>query len=210
MKHYNKLYPTSNSLKKAHLDYPDVMPDGWFNTLGVTNRLISSAALIPVGSKVLDVGCNSGEISLFFKKIRKVKPYCFDISFNLTKKAKKKKLPSVCAEAENIPFKNNTFDCVYVGEMIEHTYEPEEVLSECNRVLKAKGFLVGSTLNEDYNRSSIYWEDERKHARPYTPKIMYSLVSKFFENVEIKEVRDTGVNMFVNWIIFKGEKRCRK
>lgn len=49
--------------------------------------------------------------------------------------------------AEEMPFDDNFFDVVYMGEVIEHTWHPFEVLSEIHRVLRPDGLLVFDTPN---------------------------------------------------------------
>lgn len=43
--------------------------------------------------------------------------------------------------------KDETFDCVYAGQIIEHTWKPGQMVSECNRILKKGGYLVLDTPN---------------------------------------------------------------
>lgn len=42
---------------------------------------------------------------------------------------------------------NETFDCIYAGEIIEHTWKPGQMIQECNRILKKDGYLVLDTPN---------------------------------------------------------------
>lgn len=42
---------------------------------------------------------------------------------------------------------NKSFDCIYAGEIIEHTWYPAKMIKECYRVLKDDGFLLLSTPN---------------------------------------------------------------
>ncbi len=43
---------------------------------------------------------------------------------------------------EKMPFADNYFDLVYMGQVLEHTWTPMIVLQECRRVLKVGGRLV--------------------------------------------------------------------
>jgi len=49
--------------------------------------------------------------------------------------------------AEAMPYASNTFDTVYLGEVIEHTWVPYQLASECFRVLKPGGIFILDTPN---------------------------------------------------------------
>lgn len=55
---------------------------------------------------------------------------------------------------DTLPFAGNTFDLVILGEVIEHLYDPDKIMSECNRILKSNGVLLITTPNlvSWYNR----------------------------------------------------------
>ena len=48
---------------------------------------------------------------------------------------------------ENFPFKNESYDLIFAGEIIEHLINPDQFLSEINRILKPGGLFIGSTPN---------------------------------------------------------------
>ncbi len=85
--------------------------------------------------RILDVGG---------KKINKrgyfdIEKYPLKTSYlNLDKSTK----PDLLADAANIPTKNNFYDGIVLGEVMEHVSEPETVLRECIRVLKSKGKII--------------------------------------------------------------------
>ena len=54
---------------------------------------------------------------------------------------------TLMASAEQIPFRANSFDLIYVGEVIEHLDHPFIALSEWIRVLCPGGVLILSTPN---------------------------------------------------------------
>jgi ubiquinone/menaquinone biosynthesis C-methylase UbiE len=203
---HNKTYPNNEVLKKAHLDYPDVMPLGW-EWYNIEQKVLQVGAEIPPKSKLLDVGCNSGGMGIFFRDVCKCKVFGFDISQELAKRAHRKGEKTTCADAEKIPFKDNSFDCVFLGEMIEHSYKPDDILKECKRVLKPFGVLVGTTVDEvDYENRWVKWEDSRLHARPYGTKEIKKLMDKHFVNTKVYTVVTQPDTYRVVWIIFKGGK----
>lgn len=206
----NKLYPDNQSLKKAHLDYPDIMKEGWkpwvvHSNIGIKLKLVSS--LIHDNSVLLDVGCNSGEMGLMFKEVNNCDVYGVDISSSLVKLANGKGIKAVVGDAERLPYKDCSFDCVYLGEMLEHSYNPGGILSDIRRVLKPGGQLVGNTINEIWMSRNIpvyRWEDERLHSRQYDTGIMRNLLKKFFDNIKVKNLLTDKSSQA--WIIFSGRK----
>lgn len=52
-------------------------------------------------------------------------------------------------DAERMPVKTSSFDCIVAGELIEHLQKPPSFLEECKRVLKKDGTLIITTPNRD-------------------------------------------------------------
>jgi len=50
--------------------------------------------------------------------------------------------PHILSDAQNIPVKSNTVDCVKCTELLEHVEYPEMILDEISRVLKPGGALI--------------------------------------------------------------------
>ena len=48
---------------------------------------------------------------------------------------------------ENIDYPENTFDTIYIGEVIEHTWRPYDVIAACYKTLKPGGRLILDTPN---------------------------------------------------------------
>lgn len=99
--------------------------------------------------KVLDVGCRDGIISKEIGKITGADIYGVDISPKILKIAKRRGIKTFLADIEEkgLPFKNNFFDAVFAGELIEHLYDTDFFLDEVYRVLKPKGVLILTTPN---------------------------------------------------------------
>ena len=109
---------------------------------------------LPEKSKILDLGCGGGNISLSLISYG-FDVYSVDIKpknliwFN--KKAKINSMEScpVISNACNLPFREHIFDCVVATEIIEHLYRPAIFIETIKKVLKNDGILVLSTPNRD-------------------------------------------------------------
>jgi len=93
--------------------------------------------------KVLDLGCGNGLLLAELKKIHKADYHGIDVFIN-SKTFFKYKRADINIK---FPYNRNMFDCVILGEVIEHVPNPDHVLSEIYRVLKKNGYLIISTPN---------------------------------------------------------------
>ena len=111
------------------------------------NRIKTSLNLIGTNQKVLDIGCNDGAISELIKNNNNT-VYGIDGSSNQLEKAEKRGIITKKHDLEKkLPFEDNSFDCVFAGEIIEHIYDVDSILTEIKRVLKKGGIFVLSVPN---------------------------------------------------------------
>lgn len=96
-------------------------------------------------STILDIGCGNGFLlNKLSEELPKTKLFGIDV-YSLPKSKKwEYKIGDI---TEGLPFKDSSFDCVILGEVIEHVPNPDFLLREINRVLKKKGTLIISTPN---------------------------------------------------------------
>ncbi|MDD5638489.1 MAG: methyltransferase domain-containing protein [Candidatus Pacebacteria bacterium] len=100
-----------------------------------------------ISGEILIIGCGSqDDMSIISERCEGVG---IDISAEAVKKSKEKypRFEYFVADATNLPFPDNSFDCVVCSEVIEHIPEDEKVLSEAKRVLKNKGTFIVTTPN---------------------------------------------------------------
>jgi 2-polyprenyl-3-methyl-5-hydroxy-6-metoxy-1,4-benzoquinol methylase len=97
---------------------------------------------------VLDVGCGSSWLSreLVHKEKNVIS---LDISLTNTSKALKAtpapNHAAVVADVFNLPFRENTIDCIVASEIMEHLYDPGLFLQKLIYVLKPGGRLIVTT-----------------------------------------------------------------
>lgn len=115
-----------------------------------------------VNKKVLDLGCGTGYgsaelISMGAKSVDAVDLSRSAIDFARAKYSRNS-LSFKVADALNLPFKNNTFDCVVSFEVIKHVKDYKKYLTEALRVLKNGGFFIFSTPNiKQYRQGTSHY-----------------------------------------------------
>lgn len=91
---------------------------------------------------ILDLGCGTGYYLKKFSRIVGV-----DISKGMLNQAKKTKKPVVFGRAENLPFKDRTFDTVLCIFSVLNLADREKTVQEIYRVLKPKGMVLVSVAS---------------------------------------------------------------
>jgi SAM-dependent methyltransferase len=145
-------------------------------------RELCEWAFLPLGERVLDVGCGEGAtlyhlggprgavgVDLFPKKIafaRKNLPQC----------------QFVAASAYELPFERGTFDHILVRDVIHHLEQPERFIDECARVLAPGGridVLEPCRYNPLIVLHALANRAERGELRS-TPRFLRSLLERRF------------------------------
>ena len=120
-------------------------------------RLQVIDSLVDENGLLLDIGAGDGGI-LFYVTERKIE---FSIGIDISEKMIKltkhlmqerdiSNVDLLIADAENLPFSNNSFDVVYCAATIEHTPNPERVIQEMARVVKNGKKIIVITPNPIY------------------------------------------------------------
>lgn len=114
----------------------------------------------------------------------------------------------VLGNAEDMPFSDNFFDSIYMGEIIEHTFEPKKMLTEAYRTLKQGGVLVLDTPNPYALSRILRFVIKRKdtighpdHKIFYTPAVLENILIKVGFRIEIMTTDSSfgikGVNLYL-------------
>lgn len=101
--------------------------------------------------KLLDVGnLGDGDINIDVRKIVENNDgiyYGLDCNKNLAEEMRlTNQLIGDLHDLSEV-VKNDEFDVVYAGQVIEHSWEPGKIIKECRKILKDGGFLVLDTPN---------------------------------------------------------------
>ena len=136
-------------------------------------------------SKLLELGCGRGDFLLEFQK------YGFDcrgldrasssINNELGLKVKKCNL-----EKESFPYNDASFDVVYHKSVIEHVYDPVNIMQETHRVLKPGGKVI--ILTPDWHTTWKVFFEDFTHARPYDITALHDLLKVYgFSSLKVEK-----------------------
>lgn len=131
----------------------------------IEQRAIIRLAALRADSRVLEVGCGSGDLMISLRGIAGLVAGV-DLSAAGLGIARGRGLVS-CALAETLPFPDGSFDAVVGQHLIEHLPDAASALTEWRRVLRPGGRVVLVTPNADYP-DPAHFEDPT-HVRLFTP-----------------------------------------
>src|SRR3954451_18364534 len=95
-------------------------------------------------ARLLDVGCGPGHLTERFVQEVGAEVCAIDTSERMVELTRARGIDARVADAEDIPFGNDEFDCVFAGWVLYHVPGLERAIAECARVLRRGGRLVAS------------------------------------------------------------------
>ncbi len=113
--------------------------------------------------KVLDIGCADGLFTRVILKTTQAKRIIgIDVvktSIKWAKKhyAKNSKMKFMVGDGHNLKFKSESFDAVFIMEVLEHVENPLKVLLEVKRVLKRKGYGIFLVPSDNWLFKIVWW-----------------------------------------------------
>lgn len=114
--------------------------------------------------RVLDLGCGDGSFVNVCKK-RGIEAAGVDIKDGIN------------FEIDRLPYKENYFDIIVLNSVIEHLYNPSNILQEIRRALRPAGTIVIISPNLKYAKQGFY--DDAGHVKPYTARGLEQLMKIF-------------------------------
>lgn len=141
--------------------------------------------LIPTsnGWRVLDIGCGTGIVTE--KLIQKGwNVIGLDISFEAMKRYSDAGFIGLISNAEDsLPFKNNSFDAIWLSEVIEHVVDYQTMITEIGRLLKSDGCVYLTAPNSVFYGYRLMYLigkcpselQHPYHVRFFSPKYLSSI-----------------------------------
>ena len=160
------------------LIYPQKVLDELYEFL----KALSSEA------SVLDVGAGTGMMSEFAYRCREdLKYVAVDPAEGMLKYAPEY-LQTHIAPAEELPFEDNSFDMILMGESLHHFRNPELALKEVVRVLKKGGKLFIYDFDKSTFRGNAICKVEKLLGEPghfYEPNNLKIILASLGFNAEV-------------------------
>lgn len=144
---------------------------------------------------VLDIASGTGDLTLELLKLNPKHIYSCDISPKMLD-IQKKKIDSTIvkieiADAENLPYKNNSVDLVTIGFGVRNFNNLPKALVEIRRVLKKEGILV---VLEMFSRN----KDKKDIFDVYFRKLMPKVGNKISNSTNAYNYLFNSVNTFLS------------
>jgi SAM-dependent methyltransferase len=142
-------------------------------------QLKTIKSLVNTGQDILDVGAGDGLLAETLLKDAKTLT-ALDISLKRIKRCAErcKNDYFIVADAEVLPFKQESFDCIVASELIEHLIYPEKFLRSAYNALKKGGTLIISTPPGLFCENNLDEIFKDHHLHTFSPKKLKSLLEK--------------------------------
>lgn len=161
--------------------------DAWFEKYRwvYLSELEAVKKLVPEEGKRLEVGVGTGRFAHLLGVEFGVEP-----AEKMGLIARKRGIKVVRARGEELPFKDNSFDCVLLVVTLCFVDEPQKVLKEAKRVLVPGGTLIAGIVDKDSFLGRMY-EKKKEKSRFYRYARFYSAreVIEMFEREGFENIR---------------------
>lgn len=143
-----------SEFKKKEAEFHSAIVDSYHDTAQLDSlrntvaheQFLQYLKTLPAQSKILELGCGLGQDGRALMNTSSV--FQTEISFKSLEKAReiaeKEDLHGnyALADAESIPFKNESCDAIFMVASLHHTVSPEKVIAEMKRAVKKNGLII--------------------------------------------------------------------
>jgi ubiquinone/menaquinone biosynthesis C-methylase UbiE len=127
------------------------------------------------GRHIVDIGCGTGHISVYFSKRNRVLATDAVDQLSVDNRGKVEFVKSV---AEKLPFPDHVFDIAILNHVIAHTRSQLQLLTEIYRILKTDGLCYAANPNRFYPLEPFY----RIPLLHYLPDCLFLLIAGYLRN----------------------------
>jgi len=148
-------------------------------------RTVTSLKLKGIG---LDIGVGSARLSPTNEENPSTPLIGIDISRQMLLISKKRSIEPLQADAHELPFKNESFDYVFISVTFCFLENPPLMLKEAYRILKPNGIIGICIIPRDSSWGSFYEEKSKKGHKFYKHAKFYTIeeVTKMLTNQHFK------------------------
>ena len=134
----------------------------------IETKFIQNSINISSLNVIMDVGAEAGRFSQLSNS--NAETISIDInSYGLKRlKQKTKTINAVQADARKIPFKTESFDAIFMIEVLDYIPELDQAIAECHRTLKPDGSLIVSFGNKSSLKSKLRELNGKSYQHSYT------------------------------------------
>jgi ubiquinone/menaquinone biosynthesis C-methylase UbiE len=187
----------SDSLKVRYTDISKTYDRHRSYSGSEIKEIIDFAGIKP-GTKILDLGCGTGNVASGLRELIDVDTVGIDISLPMLSVARDKSLEVICADASHgrLPFRDGSFDGIIGGYVIHQIGNLDNLFVECYRCLR-RGVLAMLTsshrqIERHYPVIKRFFPsliDADKARFPDIPEIDRLLNSTGFTDIKHQETR---------------------
>ncbi|HCU06999.1 MAG TPA: class I SAM-dependent methyltransferase [Holosporales bacterium] len=158
--------------------------------------------------KVLDAGCANGlfsfAISTSCKEVRgiDINEQFLSIAQEKAQEKRKDNLQFIFGDVENIPFKEEEFDCVFSYSCLVLVEDVHKALKECMRVVKKNGYLI-LDITGKHNLSQNFWKNYYINKGHHSFNVFsYDDIKIFCRLNQIRILETYGLGLLDQWKYF--------
>jgi len=160
--------------------------DAWFdkNKLVYESEIHALKRFIPKKGKGVEIGVGTARFAIPLGIKLGIEP-----AKTMAEIAQKRGVEVIKAKAENLPFKNSSFDFVLIMVTICFVQNPIQSLKETKRVLKPGGALIIGMIDKESFLGKLY--KKKKKSKFYTYAHFYSVreVLNWLKKLEFKNIQ---------------------
>jgi len=130
-------------------------------------RVLNYMAKNKPKGKLLDVGCSSGQV-MYWARLRGLEAKGVEINQRTADLARQNGFEVYNGFVEDAPFEKQSFDLIFLGDIIEHVNDPREFLKSVFSFLKPGGLMIISTPNVNCFWSKLTFTFYRLFKIPWT------------------------------------------